>query len=173
MAVKESLRKFGSRFAFEFFLETMHDSVIKGLKKYLSSTRAEDIPSMVRKSRYPSVKHIDSSVVSDNVEHIEKISLLRLMEFIAEARPDLAMEIQNMGDAGAKYLAKLRIHFLDKLRQSAGGEEFKPGEDMVLAHCDKCGKKWPVKREKGAAITKCPFCGTVGDEEKEQPSEDE
>ena len=172
MAIKKSLRKFGSRLAFEFFLETMHDSIIQGLRKYLSSIRADDIPAMVRKSQFPPFKHLDFSVVSDNVEHIEKISLLRLVEFIAEARPDLIIEINNMGGAGVEYLVKLRAHLLNRLRQP-GDKEFKPGEDTVLAHCDKCDNKWPVKREEGSSIIVCPFCGAGGDEMKEPPSEEE
>jgi len=173
MAIKKSLAKFGSRFAFEFFLETMHDSVIEGLRKYLSSISAEDISAMVRKSQFPPFEKLDFSAIGDNVQHIEKISLVRFMEFIVEARPDLATAIQNMGNAGAEYMAKLRAHLLNKLRQPAGGKEFKPKEDTVLAHCDECDKKWPVKREEVGALTECPFCGAGGDKEKELPPEDE
>lgn len=169
MAIKESLGKFGSRFAFEFFLETMHDAIIQGFKKYLSSITVEDIPAMVRKGRFPPLEHLDLSALGDNGEHIEKISLLRLMEFIAEARPDLAMAIQEMGDAGAEYMAKLRLHILGLLKHA----EFKPEENVVLAHCDKCGKKWPVKKDEASSITKCPFCGTGEDEPKEPPAEEE
>ncbi|MDD4984467.1 MAG: hypothetical protein PHQ43_01560 [Dehalococcoidales bacterium] len=173
MAIKKSLGKFGSRFAFEFFLETMHDSIIQGLKKYLSSINAGDIPTMVRKGQFPPLAHLDFSVIGDNIEHIEKISLVRLVEFIAEARSDLAAAIQDMGPAGAEYMVKLRTHILDKIRQSAVAKEFKPEKDMVFAHCDECGKKWPVPRQAASSITKCPFCGAGEKEEKEPPVEEE
>ena len=166
MAIKESLGKFGSRFAFEFFLETMHEPIIKGLAKYLSSISTQDISIMVREGKFPPLAHLDFSALGDNIEHIEKISLLRLVEFIAEARPDLATAIQDMGPAGAEYLVKLRAHLLEKIRQSAAAKEFKPEKDMVFAHCDKCGKKWPVSKEEAQSITKCPFCGAEGKEEK-------
>ena len=173
MSIKKSLGQFGSRFTFEFFLETMHDPLIKGLKKYLSTISAEDIPAMVRKGKFPPFKDVDFSAAGDNVDHIQKISLFRLVEFISEARPDLVTEIQNMGKAGAEYMVKLRVHLLDKIRQPDGGKDFKLQEDTVLAHCDQCDKKWPVKKDEASSIIVCPFCGVGDKEEKETPSEDE
>jgi len=168
MAIKKKLGKFGSRLAFEFFLETMHDSIIQGLKKYLKTIKAEDIPAMVRDGRFPELAHLDLSAIGVNVEHIEKISLVRLVEFIAEARPDLATPIMNLGDSGAEYMVKWRLHILGSLKRT----EFKLEENVVLAHCDKCDKKWPVKKDEAESITKCPFCGG-GEDEPEEPPEDE
>jgi len=167
--VPRQLGKFGSRFAFEFFLETMHEPIIQGLRKYLSGIRAEDIPTMVRAGKFPAIEHLNLSAVGDNIEHIEKISLVRLVEFIAEARPDLVAAIQDIGESGADYLVKLRQHILVRIK----GSEFKKEDDMVLAHCDKCGKKWPVKKAEAASIRECPFCGTGEEEKKESPPEEE
>ena len=168
MAIKKSLGKFGSRFAFEFFIETMHDSIIQGLKKYLNTIKAEDIPTMVRDGSFPELAHLDLSALGENVEHIEKISVVRLVEFIAEARPDLATAIMSLGDTGAEYMVKLRRHMLGSLKRT----EFKPDENVVLAHCDKCDKKWPVKKDEAESVTKCPFCG-AGEDEPEKPPEEE
>ena len=173
MAIQKNIVKFGSRFAFEFFLETMHPTIIAGVKKYLSSIRTEDIPAMVRKGNFPPLKHLVFSGLGDSVEHIEKISLMRLVEFIAEARPDLIEEIQKMGKAGAEYLVKLRAHLIAKIQQPVEGKEFEVQEDMVMAHCDQCDKKWPVKKEEAAAVTKCPFCGKGGEEGEETAPEEE
>ena len=172
MAIKKNLGKFGNRFLFEFVLEEAHDSIIQGFKKYLSSIRVEDVPSMVSKGQFPSLEHLDLSFVGDNVEYIEAISVLRLMEFIAEARPDLAKAIQK-AETGAEYMVKLHRQIINKLKHSIEGKEFKPEEDTVLVHCDKCDKKWPVKRDEAGAIKKCPFCGAGGDEEQESKPEDE
>ena len=162
--MKQRLGKFGSRFAFEFFMETMHDAIVKGIKKYLASIQAEGIPKMVREGRFPPLEHQDFSALSANSEHLEKITLVRLMEFIAEARPDLATAIQDMGMPGAEYLAKLRLHLFDLIKHPekslARSTEYQPKEKMKLATCDKCGKRWPVPEDKAGSLDFCPFCGT-------------
>lgn len=160
MTVKQRLGKFGNRFAFEFFIEVMHEEIIKALKKYLSPIQAEDIPGMVREIRFPSLEKVDFSAVSDNAEHLEKLNEVRLMEFIAEARPDLALAIQDMGMPGAEYIAKLRRHLLGLIKHPekalAKSTDYEAKAEMALATCDKCGKSWPVP--KGQAIDICPFC---------------
>jgi len=168
MSIKKGLAKFGNRFAFEFFLETMHGSMIKGLKEYLRDIKAEDIPSMVKKEKFPPFDHLDLSFAGENIEHIEKISLVRLVEFISEARPDLVEAILNKGEAGATYLAKLRLNLINRIK----GADFKPEQEVVLATCDKCKKQWPVPKDKVSSITECPFCHEKADGEKE-PEESE
>lgn len=168
MAIKRNLRKFGSRFAFELFIETMHDVIINGLRNYLRSIQPEDIPGMVGQKKYPPLEDLDLSVVGENIEHIEKISLLRLVEFIAEARPDLAQAIQDTGAAGAEYIVNLRQHILSRIKRA----EFKPEKGVKLACCDKCGRKWPVKEEDANSITKCPFCGDGNSQTEESAGED-
>jgi len=173
MTIKKSLGKFGSRFAFEFFLETMRGAMVRGVQKYLSHISAEDIPAMVRESKFPPLEHIDFSAVSGNADNLQKISLVRLVDLIAEARPDLTAAIQKTGNAGAAYMAQLRAHILSKLHRPVAGTEFKLEEGTVLAHCDKCDKRWPVKKDEASSIIKCPFCSAGEDEKKEPPAEDE
>jgi ribosomal protein L37AE/L43A len=167
--IPKQLSKFGSRFAFEFFLETAHDGIVQALQRYLSDITPEKIRVKVRNSEFPSIKHLSLEAVGDNLEHIEKISLVRLVELIGEARPDLVAAIQDMGEEGVGYLVKLRQHILDQLKNA----EFKLEQGMVLAHCEECGKKWPVKKEGAASITKCPFCGAGGEETRETPASGE
>ena len=163
------MKQFGSTLTFEFYLKTMHGAIIEGFRKYLSSIQPEDIRAMVKEDRFPPLEHLDLWGVSDNAEHLERITSDRLIDFIAEARPDLITVIQDMGVQGGKYIIKLRLHILGLLKHA----EFKPEENVVLAHCDKCGKKWPVKKDEASSITKCPFCGAGEDEPKEPPAEDE
>lgn len=161
--MRRRLGKFGSRFAFEFFIEAMHNQIIEGLRKYLDGIQPDDIPGMVRKGRFPPLEHLDFTALSDNIEHLEKVSLVRLMEFIAEARPDLAAAIQDMGMRGAKYIVKLRLHLLDLIKHPekalAKSTEYEAKEKMARATCDKCGKSWPVPKDKVSSLDKCPFCG--------------
>ena len=173
MAITGKLGKFGGRFAFEFFLQTIHGVIIEGLKRYLSTTQAEDITGMIQECRFPPIARLDLSAVGDNLSHLEKISLLRLMKFIAEARPDLAEAIQDQGQAGADYMAKLREYLLDGVRQPAKDSEFIPEKDTAIAHCDKCDNKWPVSKEELLELKVCPFCGDGAADKKETPPADE
>ena len=162
MAVKKRLKKFGSRLAFEFFVEIKHEEIIKALRKYLKGLDPKDIIAMVNEGRFPSVEHLDFTAVSGNEEHFERISLVRLMEFIAEARPDLATAIQDMGMPGAEYLAKLRLRLIELVKQPekalAKSTDYKSKEKMKLATCDKCGKSFPVPEAEASSIEECPFC---------------
>ena len=168
MAVKKRLSKFGSRFAFEFFVEMMHEQIVKALRKYLRGLEPKDIPAMVSEGRFPPLDKLDFTAVSDNAEHFEKISLVRLMEFIAEARPDLATTIQDMGMPGAEYLAKLRLHLIELVKHPekdlAKSTDYKSEEKMKLATCDNCGQSWPVPEAEASSIKDCPFCHAGKDE---------
>lgn len=167
MAVKKRLGKLGSRFAFEFFVEMMHEQIVKALRKYLRGIAPKDMTAMVSEGRFPPLEKLDLTAVSDNAEHFEKISLVRLMEFIAEARPDLATAIQDMGMPGAEYLAKLRLHLIDLVKhpekELAKSTDYKSEEKMKLATCDKCHKSWPVPEDKASSIEECPFCKAPSD----------
>ena len=168
MAVKKRLKKLGSRFAFEFFVEMMHERIVEALRKYLRGLEPKDIPAMVSEGRFPPLEGLDLTAVSDNAEQFEKISLVRLMEFIAEARPDLATAIQDMGMPGAEYMAKLRLHLIELIKHPekalAKSTDYKSEEKMKQATCDKCGKSWPVPEDKADSIKECPFCHAGKDE---------
>ena len=162
--IPKRLSKFGSRLAFEFFVEVMHNQIVAGLRKYLSSIGTEDIGQMVKKGEFPPLEHLDFSALGDNNEHLEKISVVRLMEYIAEARPDLATVIQDMGMQGAEYLVKLRLHLLEMVKHPekplAKSTDYEPKAEMVKATCDQCGKSFSVPKEQSASIKECPFCHT-------------
>lgn len=161
--MKSRLHKIGSSFAFAFFLEVMHDEIVSGLRKYVTKIRPEDLPRMVKKGEFPPLKDLDFSAVGDNVKHLEKISVVRLMELLAEARPDLALAIQDMGMKGAEYMAKLRLHLLEMVKHPekplAESTDYTPPAEMVQATCDKCHASWPVPKEEASSLDKCPFCG--------------
>ena len=163
MTVKQTLAKFGSRFAFEFFLEVMHDQIVLGLRKYLKDISVQDIEPMVKECRFPALQGLDFSAVTPNAEHIEKIDAVRLMECLAEARADLAEAIQGMGVDGAMYIQKLRLHLIHNIKnpekELAGATEYKPAEvKMVQVSCDECKANWAVPKEEAGSITECPFC---------------
>ena len=164
MAIKKSLVKAGTSFAFWFFVEVMHDAIIKGLRDYLTPIKPEDIPRMVRKGEFPPLESLDFSAVGDNVEHLEKISLVTLVEYLAEARPDLVKAILDMDKRGAEYLAKLRLHLLKLVKHPekplAESTKYEPKGEMVKATCDQCGRSFAVPKAEAETIKECPFCHT-------------
>lgn len=163
--VMASLKKIGSRFAFEYFLEVWKPKLIDALRHWLARYTADDIRKMVTRGRFPDTSKLDFSPAAEYVQYIEKISLERLVEdFLAPARPDLIEDLQEMGMPAAKWLAKLRLHILDKIKQGAKTETATPKEGIVMANCDACGKSWPVARAEFDKISSCPFCGSGKDE---------
>ena len=172
--VIDSLKKIGSRFAFEYFLEVWKPRLIEAVKKWLAHYTVEDMLKMVARGRFPDTSKFDFSPAAEYVQYIEKIPIDRLVEdFLMPARPDLIEALQEMGMPGAKWLVKLRVHLLDKIKQGGKTEAAIPKEDIVMAACDVCGKSWPVGRSESEDIKVCPFCGAGGEDAKEAPSEDE
>lgn len=161
--MKQRLGKFGSTLAFEFYLKTIHGAIIEEIRKYLADIQPGDIPGMVRKSRFPPLENLDFSVLTDNPEQLGRITTDRLIDFIAEARPDLITAIQDMGNQGGKYILKLHQHLLGLVnhpeKELAKSTEYETKETMKLATCDKCGKSFPIPEAEAASIDKCPFCG--------------
>lgn len=161
--IKKRLERFGSHFLFEFSVGLMHNAIVKGFRSYLHSIKPEDIKSMIKKGEFPPLKHLNFSAVVDNAEYIETITEVRLFDVLAEARPDLAQAIQDMGMPGAEYIAKLRLHLFDLVKhpEKAMGEstDYTPKKEMVLATCDHCHKSFPVPKDEASSIDKCPFCG--------------
>lgn len=166
--IRQKLGEFGSRFAFEFYVEFMHDKIIEGLRGYLAPLRPEDVRRMVRKNELPPLD-LSGFSLDDNDKYLEKISAVGVLEYLAEARPDLAQVIQDMGPRGAQYVAKLRLHLLELVshpeKSLAESTEYTTKQDMVKATCDKCGKSWPVPKDEASSIKECPFCQAGLDEE--------
>lgn len=157
--VIDSLKKIGSQFAFEYFLEIWKPKLVALLREWLAQYTVEDIRKMVSRSRFPDTSALDFSPLTDYLQYIEKIPIERLVEdFLASARPDLIQYLQEIGMPGAKWLVKLRLHLLKKIRQ---GEE-----DIVMASCDACGKQWPVARAEFDKISECPFCHRKNEEKE-------
>lgn len=164
--VKETLKKIGSRFAFEYFLEVWKPKLVDALRNWLKRYTVEDIQKMVSRGRLPDTSKLEFGGLSDYVEYVEKISIERLVEdFLAPARPDIIQAIQDMGMPGAKWLVKLRLHLLNRIRQGVKSESTTPKEDIAMATCDACGQSWPVARSEFDAIKECPFCHTESDKQ--------
>lgn len=162
--VKKQLKNLGSRFAFEFALEMFHDDIIKALRASMEGMQPADIPAMVVEMRFPMLDHVDFSMATDNIEHLEGLSAIRMMELVAEARPDLAEAVQAMDMAGAEYVVRLRQHLLDRVKHPelamSKSTEYSAPSNMARASCDQCGKSWTVPKSEAPQACVCPFCGS-------------
>jgi hypothetical protein len=174
----EKAKRFGNRAIFEFFLELFHDQLVEQFKEYLNGYTPETLKDMVMHEQFP---YFDPSVfraLHGFESYLERIKAKRLYEALAEARPDLAETLWEMGDPhlppeqkpGMLYIVKFRRHLLQRIMTGGEGPEMvadlstKPASDMVSAKCDKCGRSWPVPREEFDNIKACPFCGHGKDE---------
>jgi len=102
VAVKKRLKKFGSRWAFELFVEVMHEQIVKALRKYLRGLEPKDIPAMVSEGRFPPLEGLDLTAVSDNAEQFEKISLVSLWSLLP--KPALTWRLlSGHGHARSRY----------------------------------------------------------------------
>lgn len=165
--LKKKAKKFGSRLAFEFFLEVMHPQILEAFKKYLADFSPASIREMVIKKTFPPMDKFDFTQVQGWDEHLSKIGPVRMMKFLAEARPDLAQVIQDSSMDGANWVALLRQELLSRVKQPEKdmassrdyAKEQKKEEETVLVTCDKCDKKFSVPKDKVQTIDKCPLCG--------------
>lgn len=176
MGIKKSMAKFGSRFMFEYSLEMMRPQIIAGLRKFLSPISSDDMAGMVEEVRFPSMEGVNFAAIGDNIEYMKAITPLRLLELLADTRPDLVKVIQDCGKSGAEYIVQLRLHLLENIKHpekelSESTDYGQVEEKMVKASCDQCGKSFAIPETKASSTVECPFC-QAGEETKEESPEE-
>lgn len=179
----EKAKRLGSRFFFEWFLEIFHERLIEQFKEYLAGYTPETIREMVLQKRYPYFEPQVFRSLRGFEEYLEKVKSKRIFEAIAEARPDLAEALYDMGDPkeppeqkpGLLWIISFRKHFLQRCRGAGEGPEAvgdlleKPRPEMVTATCESCNRSWPVPKEEFDNITECPFCHERTDQPPDTP----
>ena len=145
-----------SDFGFELLIETFQPQITSNIKSFLESYTPEQWKTMVVEKKFPSADGIDWGWAKPHIKHMDKITPERLIEFIAEARPDLALVTQDLGEVGAEYLPLLREYLFSHMLNDSPVQEMKKAE-VKQATCSECGKAFPIKD--GQVIDKCPFCG--------------
>lgn len=167
----ENMKGFGSEFAFGLLLQYAKPKLISGLHEWLEGYTPEKIRRMVNQGKFPDVKDVNFAFLTDYLEHLETISAEELFkEVLVPARPDLAEALLDIpSDRGTKWFEKFRLHLLHKVLIGTKPEAAAPKEDIVMAHCDVCGKSWPVSKTEFESIKVCPFCGGDKDETVPEP----
>jgi len=171
----DRLKTIGGRFGFEMFLEVFHDDIVEAAHLYLKKITPGKIPKMVEKGKYPQIDPIVFQRLHPYERFIEKLSVVRLTEVVAEAHPSLYKAIEALGVDGATYMVKFRAHLIDLVKNPekalAKSRTYRKSKvKMVKATCDVCNRSWPVPEDEFQSIDKCPFCG-VGKNEPAPPEE--
>lgn len=169
----------------ELYLKYDHVNLISHLKVYLSHLSAKDIPSLVSGNialPIPPKAFIEMVPVLD---YLKKLNPQRLYEWIAEARPDLALALAKTGQDGQDYMLRFKTHIIDSITetQSKATEQPEPEPEATAEHqvqepdnkepstsepteskkrvtCEECGDSFVVTEAELANITTCPSCGS-------------
>ncbi len=150
----DKLKSGATQFIFEWALEMNRDEIVAGFKKWMDLTPEAEWHRMIDGGVFPKLPGEYFQQASQYIEYIEKFSLQDLIEFLAEARPDLVMYINNC-PTGGEYIVALREHMLNCIRESGQA----PAMEIVTVTCDKCNKSFPAKKSEVEQIKKCPLCG--------------
>lgn len=155
--MKERAKSVWSSFAFELFLEVYHDQLIAGLQKWLEGFTIDQVRQMIQATTFPNVPPGAFMAARDFVNFIDNITAIRLMEAIAEARPDIAQAVMDAGDTGRLYMEKLRDHLVACVKEPGVAPVSAPAQQKttVLVTCDQCQKSFPADDQ----MKQCPFCG--------------
>jgi len=158
----DKAKEIGSEFAFHMAIEISKPDIVKGFREWLSGFTIQEFKEMILKGEMPPVSGDMFSNAAPYVKYMEGFSVFDLFEFVGEASPELFKMIQDMGAQGANYLVTLRQYLLDCCKHPEKAPAVVPdagkAPEMVSVTCDKCGKKFVVKKSEVATLEKCPFC---------------
>ncbi|MDD5511554.1 MAG: hypothetical protein PHI12_12200 [Dehalococcoidales bacterium] len=160
----QGIKNAASEFGFQMAVEFERPKIVKGFKEWLSNFTLDQFREMIVKNQMPPVTSDMFEKAQPFAKFLSSISVLDLLEFLTEASPDLSQMIQGMGEQGATYLVNMRSYMLECCRHPEKAPAIADtgqgkGPDIVTVTCDKCGKSFPMTREKAQALEKCPGCG--------------
>jgi hypothetical protein len=181
--IAKKFKAVANEFVFDYFIEEFKPTIIKNFRDWLVPFTPDKIQQMVRNGEMPELDPEWFETISGYRKYLLKIRIQDMAEFIALARKDLMTAIMECGEDGHLWLLKLRVYLLECVDHpekllKAEPEKPAPGDEMVNAVCDKCGKKWPVKKKDFASIKGCPYCGesdnkAASNDEVKQPEKTE
>ena len=190
VALKNLGGTMGKGLLIECFLEWYGDELIAQIKDMLdqSGITAEDIPDFVLNNKALPIPDQAFSALKGLEDYLEQVDPARIFEWIQKARPDLAIALIALDDAGAEYIVRFKMFMIDSIKavapssqpeqptqQAEGAEDAKDEEgesetdtteepavpEMTVKKitCEECGGTWNATEEEAAKATECPFCG--------------
>lgn len=160
---KDDLKAAAKEFFIDTYLEFYHDQVIDTLKSILAPLSPDSLKQFVAEGTAPPIPDAGIEALKGYEDYLEKLKPGEVFQWLAEARPDLAETLVELGDAGAEYVIKLQHFIIDSIKNPEAAP--KPESQMVELHCDFCDKSWPMPKNLAEGVTVCPFCGKGKEEE--------
>lgn len=161
------IKAFFTRLGVESAIEEFWPVLTQGLTEWLIPWRADMVPEVVKSGRFPDIDTSGFGAVAPYIGGLSLIPLgamtVRMGEAIKEVRPDLWQALEDCGDEGMFYVAKLTAHLLDLVKHPEKGVMYTghaPRRDTVMVRCESCKKEWPVSKAEVANIKECVFCHT-------------
>lgn len=157
----------GRRILSELALEFMDDDFIKGIAKFLSSYKPDDMAALITEDKFIDLGHHLAGAKSYKA-FIDAVPLRRSCEImynlISKARPDLAAVIAGAGDKGALWLIGNVKYMREKILSGEPKEELpkveeEPKPQLTMATCTACKREWVIDKKDVENLKLCPFCG--------------
>ena len=167
----DSLKSAAKEFFIDAWLEFNSEQIIDTLRKLLAGVSPDDLKRFIAEGIALPVPPQVFNSLKGYEDYLEKITPNDIFEWLYKARPDLGDVLISLGeDATAEYLVKLKGFIRDSTTNPPSpAEAEKPAQEakpqFVMAHCDGCGKEWPVPKALADQIKVCPFCGKDREEE--------
>ncbi len=152
-----------SEFLFWMIYESSKPKIVATLRKWLQPFTPQAVREMVLAGTFPNVEPEILLGAQGFDGYLAKIKADELIDFLAEARPDLMQAIAECGnEKGGAWIMALREHLLHVIAepeaQLGESRELPPQQPMKQAKCTNCGKTWPVLESEFSKIEACPFC---------------
>lgn len=162
----------GKDYLTELVLEYERDVILTKIARFFKEYTAEDIAKHIAEANLipPPEALIDwlKGYKSQVARYSLKDMAERLLEWLAEVRPDIVRVLMSSDEAGAMWLtAEAQVIRNGVLEGKSEVKEPEKKIEFTRASCEKCGEIWLVSKEKADKITRCPFCGEEQGVEKE------
>ena len=175
-SLKGTVGETGKAIAVEMYLEMYHGEFINNFRKALMHIKVEDVPLYIYGKKPLPIPPNVWSYAKGFEKQIERIKIERILEWIAEARPEIAKAIMAEGSVGYLYLRELKKSIIQavenappltevqqqQMDQALGQKpEEKSTENIPMTEvtCDACGYKFTIPTSEKHNIKECPSCG--------------
>lgn len=157
------LKDTGKELAFTAAVEYYKPKIIEGLRDWLKAYSKDELKAMIIRGELPQIPPDVFAEAHGWADYIVKIPIEEVfMELLVPARPEVVQIIQETGQAGSDYIAKLYYYLIDCVKDPEGAQVAASGPKakIVDVTCSECKKSFPIAEDKVKTLTECPLCHT-------------